>query len=662
MLPGMTGGQRVLAARCVAASSAACLVATFIALAVLDHRFVATGRDDLRELTLSSLGFLLAMVVAALVGVILLVRQPEHPVGWLFAALSVSISAVGTGETYGLYGLRLHQGMPAAASAAALSSNGFVLWLMLVALVFSLTPTGRHLTPRWRRVARLMVASNVLWLVAKVLDPGPLEEPFTDVMNPWAVDGVDLSALRGPLALASNILILVVASSLIVRFRRSRGDERRQLLWMAVVAVPFPVLVVVAYVAASTDNTTILNLAGAGFVLPLPIGAGLAISRYHLYDVDRILSRALSYLLVSALLGATCAAVIVLVARAAGQAVSRSPTALVLATLAVAAAARPVYSAVQDAVDRRFARRRWDALHQVRAFVANPSQQGSIESVLRSALQDPSLRVAYEVGDGWVTEDGQPAEPGPQRVLRAGRTVAAVAYGSDPATTRAALHEAASELDNAGLRAAIAVQLEEVRASRTRIAQAQVEERQRIERDLHDGAQQRLLGTAAQLQAALLNGEEPRLRAALELGIAECRSAVLELRELANGLHPSALADGGLTAALEDLAARLPVTTDIRLPTRRYAPHVEATVWFVVCEAVSNAVKHASARSITVELAEQGDSLLVAVVDDGLGGAVADGRGLRGLADRVEAVGGSLGVADRPAGGTRVEAVLPCGS
>jgi len=171
-----------------------------------------------------------------------------------------------------------------------------------------------------------------------------------------------------------------------------------------------------------------------------------------------------------------------------------------------------------------------------------------------------------------------------------------------------------------------------------------------------------LLALAAQLQAALLNGEPHRLRTALEFGVAESRTAVLELRELANGLHPSVLSDGGLEAALEDLAGRLPITVLVDLPDHRYPEQVEAAAWFVVCEAVANAVKHAGAARVDVQVAHVDGALHLAVVDDGRGGADPAGRGLRGLADRTEAAGGQLLVLPGHLGGTRIEAVLPCGS
>ena len=338
----------------------------------------------------------------------------------------------------------------------------------------------------------------------------------------------------------------------------------------------------------------------------LPVGAGLAVSRYHLYDVDRILSRAVGYLTVSLVVAGTYAVVVVLVGRAVGGLASRSPLAVASATLAAAAAARPVYSAVREMIDRRFSRRRYDALRQVRQFVESPDAGTTVEQVLRTAVEDPALTVAYWVVDRaeWVTEAGQVTAPGEDDVVvhRGGRQVASIRHRSDPGLVRSVAGEAAPELDNAGLRAAVTLQLEEVRASRARIAGAQLEERRRIERDLHDGAQQRLLALAAHLQAGLLNGSGERMRAALELGVAESRTAVAELRELANGLHPSVLTDGGLSAALDDLALRLPVRIRVDTPERPYSAQVEATAWFVVCEAVTNALKHAGPATVGVHV------------------------------------------------------------
>jgi signal transduction histidine kinase len=656
----------VAAARAMAVLTVVVAVAAVATSLVFDVRLTAAGRPDLRQVAGSGFVFIVALGMSMVIGSTLLVRRPKHPVGWCFALLSVSISVAAVSQSYALYGLQARPAsLPAASSAAVIASTVFIFWLIAIALVCSLTPDGHHLSPRWRLASIVMVGAGVLWFVAALVSPGPLASPFTGVQNPWAIPGLRLEIFRAVVSTLNNVLVLVAGASVVVRFRRSRGDQRRQLMWMAVVAVPFPALVVVAFIAAKTNNDALVNAAAAGFVVLLPVGAGLAVSRYHLYDVDRILSRAVSYLLVSGLMAGIYGVVVLLLARGIGQAASRSPTAIVLATLLAVAAARPVHAAVQDHVDRRFSRRRHDALRQVRAFVADPAAHRSVEAVLQAALDDPSLRVAYWVEErqGWVTEDGRPTDIASDAldVIRGGRRVAVVSHNADQLTARAVVDEAAPELDNAGLRAALAMQLEEVRASRTRIAQAQVDERRRIERDLHDGAQQRLLGTAAQLQAALLNGDPVRLRVALELGVAECRHAVVDLRDLANGLHPAVLTEGGLTAALEDLSIRLPVTADVQQPEHRYPADVEATMWFVVCEAVTNAIKHAESATVHICLTETEQSLHVAVVDHGVGGADRAGAGLRGLADRVEAIGGHLAVDSTAARGTTVEATVPCG-
>ena len=399
----------------------------------------------------------------------------------------------------------------------------------------------------------------------------------------------------------------------------------------------------------------------------VPVGAGLAVTRYHLYDVDRILSRAVTYLIVTGLVVATYVAVVFVLAGAIDQAVNRSPAATTAATLAAVVVARPAYDAVRDALDRRFQRRRYEAVRQVRAFVADPTVARDVEAALGQALGDPSLHVAYrdDSRSRWVTETGHETEVGESatEVKRGGRTVAAVSTTCDDAgVVRAVLEEAAPELDNARLRAAVAVQLEEVRASRERIAEAQILERRRVERDLHDGAQQRLLGAAAQMQAALLNGSPERLHAGLEIGVRESRNAVAELRALANGLHPAVLEARGLPAALEELASRLPVSVVLSGQQQRHPPMLDATMWFVACEAVTNATKHAAASSVVVRL-DGGDACLrLTVEDDGRGGADATGTGLRGLADGVEAVGGRLTITSTPGAGTQLEPVVPCAS
>ena len=651
--------------------SAVVAAAGVVGMVVGDVALVRGARPDLRQLDGGGPAFVVAVVSATAVGAVLLRTRPRHPVGWCFAALGSSIAVTGLAQTYGSWGIFVRDGAPIAKSAAVVASAGFIVWLTLLGLVFALTPDGRPLSRRWGWAARGLVAAGLLWLLSAAFMRGPLQEaPFTGVDNPWGglLPGAPL--LRAPAAIVTNLLLVVCAASLFVRFTRSRGDERRRLLWMAVVVVLVPVFVAVMWFAAVTGADVLLDVTAGIFVAMLPVSAVLAITRYHLYDVERVLSRAVVYLLLTGALASTYAFVVVVVGDGIGGLAGSSTVAASLATLAAAGIARPLHGVVQDAVDRRFSRRRYDALRRVQAHVAAPEPDVSVEQVLRLALADESLCVAYWVNDRaqWVTGEGRDA-PSPSQaavtVHRAGRTVAAVTaepLAVDDQLLRAVLREAEPALENAGLRAAVQLQLQEVRASRTRIATAQMLERRRIERDLHDGAQQRLLALAAQLQAALLNGEPARHREALQRGVEQSRVAVQELRALANGLHPAVLTDAGLGAALDDLATRLPVRVLLDEPDRRWPVQVEATAWFVACEAVANAVKHAFASTVSVAVRRDGTALLLCVEDNGRGGADVAGSGLRGLTDRVDAVGGRLIVRSIAGHGTTVEVVLPCES
>ena len=201
----------------------------------------------------------------------------------------------------------------------------------------------------------------------------------------------------------------------------------------------------------------------------------------------------------------------------------------------------------------------------------------------------------------------------------------------------------------------------EIAASRTRLAGAQRRERRRIERDLHDGAQQSLLALAFELQTAQLNGDPEQMRQALAEGADAAQAAVRGLRDLANGLHPAALADGGLAAALDDMARHSPVPLRVHVVSGRLDPGTEFTAWSVIGEAVVNAQKHAAAHDIEIDVQRHNGDLRLRIRDDGSGGANPDGPGLRGLRDRVEAARGRLTVSSGGSG-TTVEAVLPCGS
>jgi len=305
-----------------------------------------------------------------------------------------------------------------------------------------------------------------------------------------------------------------------------------------------------------------------------------------------------------------------------------------------------------------------------------PGGPDGLHVVLARTIGDPTLAVAYAIEgeDRWADVDGHPVElpePGEGRTGRAvtvverdGVPLAALIHdpGLEPDLVRAAAAAAGMAIANERLRAQVRAQLEEVRASRQRIVEAGDRERRRVERDLHDGAQQRLVTVS--LALAMLR-DRPDLDdatcTALEETAAELKRAIAELRDLARGIHPAILTEEGLIPAVESLAARSSVPVHVRsgLDERLPAP-VEATAYFVVSESLANVAKYAEASGAIVELARANGSLFVAVTDDGVGGAdPAAGSGLGGLQDRVAALGGTLQVRSAVGEGTRVAAEIP---
>jgi signal transduction histidine kinase len=303
-----------------------------------------------------------------------------------------------------------------------------------------------------------------------------------------------------------------------------------------------------------------------------------------------------------------------------------------------------------------------------------------LRDALARALDDPSLEIAFWLPERRVYADAEGRElelppDGTRRAVtrleRNGEPVAALVHDAslrdDPDLVGAAGAAARLALENARLHAELKAQLAQVQESRARIVAAGDEQRRRIERDLHDGAQQRLVALALELRAAQkrLGGNlEPAAEAVLEEAVVELQRAASELRELAAGVHPAVLTEDGLEAALESLARRTPVPVALETAlAQRLPPELEAAAYFVACEALANAVKHAGATSISVRAAQENGSLTIEVSDDGVGGAdIAGGTGLRGLADRVEAHGGRLRLESPFGGGTRVVGELPCGS
>ncbi|MCI0582007.1 MAG: sensor histidine kinase [Chloroflexi bacterium] len=298
---------------------------------------------------------------------------------------------------------------------------------------------------------------------------------------------------------------------------------------------------------------------------------------------------------------------------------------------------------------------------------------GGLRDTLARALCDPTLVLAFPApsGDGFVDPDGQSlALPAPTdatrrvaRLERDGETLAVLVYdpaieGEDPGRVDAVGSMARLALENERLSAQVRAQLEEVRASRVRIVEAADAERRRIERDLHDGAQQRLLALAMRLDQARAGSSDAA--AIIEATTAELLTAVREVRDLARGLHPTILTDSGLSAAVDALAERTPFPVATEVTQERFPALVELAAYFTIAEGLTNIARYARATEARVAAAVQDGRLVVTVSDNGQGGAdPAGGSGLRGLADRLAAVGGELHVASSLGEGTTLTATLP---
>jgi signal transduction histidine kinase len=322
-------------------------------------------------------------------------------------------------------------------------------------------------------------------------------------------------------------------------------------------------------------------------------------------------------------------------------------------------------------------RRRLDrsAVADLVLAIPQPATIGAVRDALRRVLIDPSLRVYVWLADRQAYTDGADVldalddEGRLRRDVTDGRGGRLGVVLLDPTLDRradivdAAVRAGALNLENARLHAELVAQLHELAQSRARIVQAGVAQRRQVERDLHDGAQQRLLALAATIGRAATAASDPVVQDLMGQARAELRQALKELRDLARGIHPAVLEQVGLGAAVETVAESMPLPVHVTVDTERLPAAVESTAYFVICEALANVTKHAAATHAEVDVRRTDSTVHIAVTDNGAGGATAKaGGGLAGLADRLAALGGHLDL-DSPAGvGTRLTAELPCAS
>jgi hypothetical protein len=369
-------------------SLAGLVVAGFVVTLRIDAALRHLGRPDLVSIGGDALPYLLAMASAAGVGALLAGRRPRHPVGWLLLAIGVSVILLGVADAYAAYGVLARPGsLPGARWAAIYVDLSWIVLSTLLGFVLLLTPTGSPPSPRWRWWARLVVAAAV---VALTVHTSPLDPPYQSVRpGPVLVQG-PLATLVRPAVVAAILVVLlsllVAAGSLVVRFRRARGSGRQQLRWVSAAAAAAGLAVAFTLVTWMTLGSAAQPLWGWAegvYITLLPLAIAASILRYRLYDLDQIISRTLAWSLLTLLLGLGYAAVVLLGGRLLPEG---SGLAVAAATLAVAAAFQPARRRIQQAVDRRFNRHRYDAARTIAAFSARLREQVDLDTLSAELL------------------------------------------------------------------------------------------------------------------------------------------------------------------------------------------------------------------------------------------------------------------------------------
>jgi signal transduction histidine kinase len=498
---------------------------------------------------------------------------------------------------------------------------------------------------------------------------------------------IDVVNIAAGIVLAAILVTAFV--SLILRYRRAEAHERQQLRWFAYVAVAALVFLVVVIAGQSSPGISDVGFYGffATVGVGIPIAIGYAIVRYRLYDIDLVVKKGVTFSLVALSLTGLYLA---FVAVATVGNLSR----LVFGIVLVAFTFRPVLRAARSVADRLVYGRRATPYEVLSEFSERMSETYSTDDVLPRMANVLQGATGADRSDVWLLvgsalrpraswpndapapaivdlPDGElPRLPGSfsadvrhQGELLGALTVTMPANDPLDAARERLVRDLAAQagpmLSNVRL-------IDELRASRTRMVAAQDEGRRRLERNIHDGAQQQLVALAVKTRLAdsMLDRDTGKAHEMLAQIQLDTNDALETLRDLARGIYPPLLADKGLAVALQAQGrkAQLPVTIDAD-GVGRYPVDAEATVYFCVLEALNNTTKYAGASAATIRLRASGDALTFEVSDDGVGfdqdRGTTQGTGIQGMRDRVDAVGGSLGVRSAPGEGTLVSGSVP---
>ena len=639
-----------------------------------------------------------------IVGILVLARQPRNTVGWILLLIGI-----GWMLPFGSYGsFAYSRGLPGAAVGIAL---GGPVWAPPIALMGTSLllrfPNGELLSRRWRYVewtgwfAIIVTVAAILFLPGNMKDNG-----YPQLQNPLGLKALEpVIKVAVPLIALIPLTILASAFSLVLRFRRSRGMERVQMKWLTTAAAIVAVLYLMAMIASlnyAWEGTVrvpfVVELtqraAVMSFVL-IPMAIGFAILRYRLYDIDVVINRAMVYGALAAFITLVYVAIVVGIGALIGQGDRPNLGLSILATAVVAVAFQPVRERVQRFANRLVYGKRatpYEVLSQFSSRMAGtygtedllPQMARILAEGTGAARAAVWLRVGREVRVEavWPESNGQAAErrelqgdelpelpdaditvPVRDRgELLGGLSIAKPRGEPATPTEQKLLADLASQ---AGLVLRNVRLIEELRASRQRIVSAQDEERRRIERNIHDGAQQQLVALNVKLGLArmLATKDVEKTEDLIDQLQQETQDALENLRDLARGIYPPLLADQGLVPALESQARKavVPITVEAA-GVGRFPQDTEAAVYFCVLEALQNVAKYANASRATVRLLAQDGRLTFEVEDDGDGfdpQTNKPGSGLTNMADRLEALSGSLRVTATIRNGTIVRGEVP---
>jgi signal transduction histidine kinase len=620
-------------------------------------------------------------IAVPVIGILLASRRPENPIGWLFLLAGIGLGLGNFGEIYGAHLLLADTASTWGRLLAWVSSWIWPIPTGMLPFLFLLFPTGHLVSRRWRPVAwiagvdlAVLVAGLIVYVTAHWAEPF---EAITEEL---------------PAVLLVPLLVLVAVflasfASVVVRYRRSLGDERLQLKWFVTAAA----LVALSFVLAIPSDVPAIFFLSTLALLLLYASIAIAVLMYRLYEIDVVISKALVYGTLAVFITVVYVGLVVGVGAAVGQ--DRSPWLSALAAAIVAVAFQPVRQWARRLANRVVYGRRatpYEVLSDFSERIAGaylsedvlPRMAQIVAAGTGAARATVWLRVGNEL-EARASSNGMPSEPvlsvagealpmmpdgdSAFPVEHQGSLLGAISVRMPPGEPLSSAQERliGDVASQAGLVLSNARLIEELRASRQRLVTAQDQERRKLERNIHDGAQQQLvaLSVKQRLVENLIERNPVLAREMLSQIQADTTDALETLRDLARGIYPPLLADQGLAAALSAQGRKSPFPVRVDADgVGRYPQEVEAAVYFCALEALQNVAKYAAAQSSTVRLRAGDHELTFEVTDDGRGFDPADGRkgtGLQNMADRLAALGGSLDVRSVPGRGTTVAGRMP---